>query len=383
MIDGGLLVFLVLGAVGLGWFLGRRERKRSHYYEMGLRHLLNDEPDQAVATLVTELDFEKDSIDTHLALGGLLRRRGELEKAVFVHESVLNKARLDRATRNMVQIELARDYLQAGLLDRAETMSMNLAEENPEYRSESLKVALQVYEQERDWYRAIEIAQQVTGGAQESKIENAISHYCCELAELAIAEDNIEAATDHLTKAIGHNASNPRVSLLQGQVSLSNQDAKAAVRHFERVLVQNPIYVSESLLPLKSAYQLLADPDGYRQYLTQCLDQTPAMAVVLALGQVIEEQEGSEALARFIAHQMQVNPSLRGFVELIEINLVHAEGRLAHNLTLLKDFAEAMVKEKPGYRCNDCGFEGKRMRWHCPSCREWASIEPLLGQDSD
>jgi lipopolysaccharide biosynthesis regulator YciM len=262
-------------------------------------------------------------------------------------------------------------------------MSMNLAEENPEYRSESLKVALQVYEQERDWYRAIEIAQQVTGGAQESKIENAISHYCCELAELAIAEDNIEAATDHLTKAIGHNASNPRVSLLQGQVSLSNQDAKAAVRHFERVLVQNPIYVSESLLPLKSAYQLLADPDGYRQYLTQCLEQTPAMAVVLALGQVIEEQEGSEALARFIANQMQVNPSLRGFVELIEINLVHAEGRLAHNLTLLKDFAEAMVKEKPGYRCNDCGFEGKRMRWHCPSCREWASIEPLLGQDSD
>ncbi|MDA0761666.1 MAG: lipopolysaccharide assembly protein LapB [Proteobacteria bacterium] len=383
MTDWPLLLILLLLAIAVGWYLGRRERKRSHYYEMGLRHLLNDEPDQAVATLVTELDFEKDSIDTHLALGGLLRRRGELEKAVFVHENVLGRARLDQATRHMVEIELARDYLQAGLLDRAEAMSMRLAAENPEYRSESLKVALQVYEQERDWHKAKEIAQQVSGGIEEAGIEQAISHYCCELAELAIAEKNSVDAKAHLTEAIGHDANNSRVSLLQGQLAINENDPESAVRHLERILVQDPIYVSESLLPLRTAYEALENMAGFRGYLEKCLDRSPSIAVVLALGKVISDQEGADALARFIGNQMQANPSLRGFIELIDVNLIDAEGRIAQDLMLLKQFAEAMISDSAAYRCGECGFEGKRMRWHCPSCRHWASIKPMLGQEGD
>jgi len=91
---GLMLLFMV--ALGIGWALGRRERKNSRSYELGLRHLLNEQQDEAVETLVEALRVDQDNIDTHLALGGLLRRRGELEKAVFVHENVLSHARLDQ-----------------------------------------------------------------------------------------------------------------------------------------------------------------------------------------------------------------------------------------------------------------------------------------------
>ena len=143
-------------ALAIGWTLGRRERKQSKSYELGLRHLLNEQQDEAVETLVEALRVDQDNIDTHLALGGLLRRRGELEKAVFVHVNVLKHTRLDQRTRHEVEIELMQNYLQAGLLDRAEDMSVKLALENPQYRKDSLQVTLQVYEQERDWLRCIE-----------------------------------------------------------------------------------------------------------------------------------------------------------------------------------------------------------------------------------
>ena len=378
-----LLLPLILLAIGIGWYLGRRERKGSRYYELGLRHLLNDEPDQAVATLVTELNVDNDNVDTHLALGGLLRRRGELEKAVFVHENILKWARLDQAARHNVQMELARDYLQAGLLDRAESMSMTLAAENPQYRSESLKIALQVYEQERDWHRAIEIAKQVTGGAEEAQIERAISHYLCELAELSMIQKDPESAKDFLVDAIGHFAQNPRVSLLQGRIALEAGDPLAAIRFLERIIEQEPVYVAESMVLLETAHQAMGSEDAYRRYLEHCLTHFPSISVVLALGRVIRDQEGTDALARFIANQMTQNPTLRGFIELIDINLCDAEGAMRQNLHLLKDFAETMIADKPNYRCGDCGFEGKRMRWHCPSCRGWASIRPIFGLEGE
>ena len=123
MLDNWLLYCLVVAAIAIGWWLGRRDRSRPSevvgpdYYE-GLNYLLNEEPDRAVSTFVDNLEVNAETLETHLALGGLLRRRGELDKAVVVHENILSKARLSKVDMLNVQLELARDYLLAGLLDR-------------------------------------------------------------------------------------------------------------------------------------------------------------------------------------------------------------------------------------------------------------------------
>ncbi|HKI74016.1 MAG TPA: lipopolysaccharide assembly protein LapB, partial [Pseudomonadales bacterium] len=151
-----LLYTLMVAAIGIGWWLGRRERVKRpetlgpNYYQ-GLNYLLNEEPDRAVATFIEDLEVNNDTLETHLALGGLLRRRGELEKAVVVHENILAHARLEKDTMLNVQLELARDYLLAGLLDRAEDLLLKLILEPGRIRIESLKLILEIYEQEKDW----------------------------------------------------------------------------------------------------------------------------------------------------------------------------------------------------------------------------------------
>ena len=174
--DNLILYALIVGAIGIGWLLGRRERTKTsetvgpNYYQ-GLNYLLNEEPDRAVTTFIENLEVNSDTLETHLALGGLLRRRGELDKAVVVHENILVHAKLSKNDMQGVQLELARDYLLAGLLDRAEELCVQLSQE-PEtgkpdsIRRESLKITLEIYAREKEWSQAIEVAKLLAvGGA--------------------------------------------------------------------------------------------------------------------------------------------------------------------------------------------------------------------------
>ena len=233
-----------------------------------------------MAALVGELEFLSDNVETHLALGGLLRRRGELAKAVVVHESILSRARLDTKTRHQVQIELARDYLQAGLLDRAEALSIQLARENPRYQTDSLKITLSIYEQEREWQKAIDTAKLMVGGENQEQIDQAISHYYCEQAEQLIETGDIAAARVAISGATGHLAKNPRVSLVQARLELDEGRFEQAIKVLKRLPEQDVDFVPEALLLLKKTYQLGGfDLDDYREFLENCLTKTSSIEI--------------------------------------------------------------------------------------------------------
>ncbi len=192
---------MILAAIGIGWLLGSRDiTKKSKppgakYYN-GLNYLLSEEPDRAVAIFIEDLEVNQETLETHLALGGLLRRRGELEKAVIVHENILTQAQLGKDTMLKVKLELARDYLLAGILDRAEELSLMLSEEDGETRQEGRKITLEIYEQEKEWQQAIEVAQLLAVGADSEKYEKVISHYYCEIAEELLDNGKIESARE-------------------------------------------------------------------------------------------------------------------------------------------------------------------------------------------
>jgi len=379
-----ILWLLFVFAIAAGWGLGRRERKQPRSLELGLRHLLNDQHDQAVAALVGELEFLSDNVETHLALGGLLRRRGELEKAVVVHESILSRARLDTETQHQVQIELARDYLQAGLLDRAEALSIQLARENPRYQTESLKITLSIYEQEREWQKAIDTAKLMVGGENQEQIDEAISHYYCEQAEQLIEAGDIAAARVAISGATGHLAKNPRVSLLQARLELDEGRFEQAIKVLKRLPEQDVDFVPEALLLLKKAYQLGGfDLDDYREFLENCLTKTSSISIVLALAESVKEEQGDEAAAKYIANHLKKTPTIRGLKQLIDLHVENAHGISKQNLYILRSFAEALVADKPAYRCIECGFEGKRLNWRCPSCKKWSSTRPIFGLEGE
>ncbi len=392
--DNWLLYFVIFIAIAIGWWLGRRERTKDtdvvepDYYR-GLNYLLNEEPDRAVSTFLESLEVNEDSLETHLALGGLLRRRGELEKAVMVHENILEQARLSPEATHEVQLELARDFLLAGLLDRAETLCVKLSQEPDDtetgnIRRESLKIILEIYEREREWSQAIEVAKLLVGSDSGERYEKAVSHYYCELAEEYLAKNELEAAREVLREAIGHDVNNPRTSLVRGRIDVQEGLYDDAITALTRIRDQDAVYAPESLETLEQAYRSDGRPEAeLRQYLLSCLEVAPSISIVHLLAKSFRTESGDEAAARFIADYLKQNPTIRGLPQLIDLHIDNATGIAKENLAILRSFAEALVADKPSYRCQKCGFEGKLMRWHCPQCKDWATIRPIVGLEGE
>ena len=392
--DNFILYALIVGAIGIGWLLGRRDRTKTseivgpEYYQ-GLHYLLNEEPDRALTTFIENLEVTNDTLETHLALGGLLRRRGELDKAVVVHENILVHAKLSKHDMQRVQLELARDYLLAGLLDRAEELCVQLSQK-PEtgkpdsVRRDSLKITLEIYELEKEWSQAIEVAKLLAVGGATDQYEKAISHYYCEIAEELLDRNELSSARESVREAIGHDVNNPRASLVRSRIDVKEGHYDQAIAVLTRILDQNPVYLPESLETLGEAYRLGQRPQKeLREYLISCLDLTPSISIVLMLAKSIRDELGDDAVAKFIASHLKENPTIRGLAQLIDLHIDNTDGVAKENLTILRSFADALVADKPAYRCNGCGFEGKRMRWHCPVCKGWATIEPIFGLEGE
>ena len=392
--DNFVLYALIVGAIGIGWLLGRLDRTKTSesvgpkYYH-GLNYLLNEEPDRALTTFIENLEVTDDTLETHLALGGLLRRRGELDKAVVVHENILVHAKLSKHDMQRVQLELARDYLLAGLLDRAEELCVQLSLE-PEtgksgsIRRESLKITLEIYEREKEWSQGIEVAKLLAVGGATDQYERAISHYYCEIAEELLDRNELSGARESVREAIGHDVNNPRASLVRSRIDVKEGHYDQAIAVLTRILDQNPVYLPESLETLEEAYRLGQRPQKeLREYLISCLDLTPSISIVLMLAKSIRDELGDDAVAKFIASHLKENPTIRGLAQLIDLHIDKTQGVAKENLTILRSFADALVADKPAYRCTGCGFEGKQMRWHCPVCKDWATIEPIFGLEGE
>jgi lipopolysaccharide biosynthesis regulator YciM len=394
MMEDWLLYLLIVAAIGIGWWLGRRELSGGpgnvppetlgpNYYN-GLNYLLNEEPDRAVAAFIQELEVNQDTLETHLALGGLLRRRGELEKAVTVHENILAHAQLEKSAMLNVKLELARDYLLAGLLDRAEELSLTLSQESGEIRQQAHRITLEIYEREKEWRQAIEVAKLLAVGDDCKQYEKAISHYYCEIAEDWLNRKDPEKARQAIREAIGHDAVNARASLILGRIDVSEGLYREAIAALTRIKDQEAVYVPESLSQLKIAHEKGGrPPEELRSYLEECLKVVPSISIVLALATSMRDEIGDEAMAKYIANHLKHNPTIRGLTQLIDLHVDNTSGVAKQNLTILRSFAEALVADKPAYRCHECGYEGKKMFWHCPSCKDWATIKPIFGLEGE
>jgi lipopolysaccharide biosynthesis regulator YciM len=387
--DNWLLYPMIVAAIGCGWLLGRRERRdpapghRPHRYA-GLNYLLSEEPDRAVPRFIKDLEVNQDTLDTHLALGALLRRRGEVEKAVVIHENILGHPLFDQEVMQHVQLELARDYLLAGLLDRAEALLLELAEQSGRVKAESLQLIIEIYEREKEWHKAIAVGQRLAVGDDAEKYDLAISHYYCEIAVACLAARDVEGAREALREGIGHDSRNVRTSLLLAGLEIDQQEYAAAVRALLRIKDQNPAYVAESLDMLQQAVQLGgATAKQAQEYLLECLAVSPSISIVLHLAVSIRAAQGDEAMAKFIANHLKKHPTVRGLSQLIDLHIDNTSGIARQNLSILRSFTEALVADKPAYRCHECGFEGKHLHWHCPVCKRWGTITAIFGLEGE
>lgn len=383
------LPFVVL-AFMLGVFLGRKKSDKnttsqsytlSSDYFKGLNYLLNEQTDKAINVFVRMLEVGEETVDTHISLGNLYRQRGEVEQAIKIHQNVIAKPSLSQTKRNDALYELARDFMHAGLLDRAENLFQELVQKQSHVPS-ALKHLLLIYQQEHDWQDAIEIANKLESATNKSCAQQ-VAHFYCELALQNHQSGNSKEALKLVKKALGTDKSSVRASILEGEINASLGNHKAASRAFRRVEQQDPRMISEVLTPLLKSYKELNNTKEIKTYLEHVLNKYGGITSVLLYAQMLQQTADDKSAALFIVETLRKKPSIRGLSSLIDISLGFTKGTAHDNLLILQEITNKLLQNKPKYQCSQCGFSAKSMYWHCPGCKSWSSIKPIKGIEGE
>jgi lipopolysaccharide biosynthesis regulator YciM len=381
-----LLLLLLPVAAFSGWLAARggsqpsketRPGEASPVYFRGLNHLLNEEPDKAIDAFVEMLEVDSDTVETHLALGNLFRRRGEVERAIRIHQNLIARPALTREQRAQALLELGQDYMRAGLFDRAENLFRELKETKLHVQP-ALRNLLVIYEKESDWQACLEVADQLESIIGRKMLLQK-SHYRCELAIAAKAEGRIADASAQLKKALASNRGFVRANHLQAQFAASQGDYPAAVRLLRQTVEQDPAYLPEVLPELVAAFRHLGDLQALRAYLQEVAANHPGMGAELALAELVREEEGDIAAADFLAEQLARTPSLTLLLRSIELNARMPDSQCSRFLEGLRPHVRRLLEQKPLYQCGNCGFAAKTLHWQCPSCRQWGTIKRKAG----
>ncbi len=377
--------FLLLPVAALsGWVIGRRGGERhsdtqvsrlSTTYFRGLNYLLNEQPDKAIELFLHIAELDKDTFETQVALGHLFRKRGEVDRAIRLHQGLVQRPDLSDAQKVQALLALGEDYMRSGLLDRAETVFGDLARID-QRAPQALRHLIGIYQAERDWEKAIENASRFEAATGEP-MGKLIGQFECELADRLRATGDAPGARAAVARAYAADSSSVRAGILEGRIETDAGNDAAAIRAFERAARHDADYLPEILPALLAAYERAGDATGARAFLSEMSEHYRGVSPVLALTRLVEEEEGAAAARAYLAQQLKDRPSVRGEAALIDLTLA-ADADPAATLRDLKHITDQLLVRNPSYRCNRCGFGARSHHWQCPSCKEWGTVKPLL-----
>jgi lipopolysaccharide biosynthesis regulator YciM len=345
-------------------------------YFKGLNFLLNEQPDKAIEVFIKVLEEDSGTVETHLALGSLFRRRGEVERAIRVHQNLIARPTLDKQLRSQALLELGQDYLKAGLFDRAENLFLELAEIRV-HVEQALRFLVQIYQQEKEWDKAIATSRRLARVSGRSQ-DDVIAQYHCERAEQAMLDMRKAEARQYVAEALACDSDCVRGSILLGRIEASEARPHEAIQAWKRVEQQDPLYLGEVANQIAASYRSLNDEAGLYDYFSGVLQRHADVSVMLALADTVKNRDGVDAAEDFVATWLRKQPSVHGLHRLIELNIVDADAATRSDLILLRGIIERLMQQQLGYSCQQCGFRGKTLHWQCPGCQRWNTVKPLL-----
>jgi lipopolysaccharide assembly protein B len=364
-------ILLLLVGVGLGFWLARRKppvpqtASLNEHYFAGLNFLLNEESDKALEVFLRMVEVDNDTVETHLALGSLYRRRGETDRAIRVHENVMARQSLNPEHRQHAMFALGEDYFRAGLFDRAEQMFLRLAEQ-PGRRIAALRHLVRIYEQQGDWEQAVSAYTRLQELASPEH-PTAIAHYYCELAEQARQRGDSAAALELLQRVRGEQRNFPRSALLRADIAWDQGDAQLAEQLCRRVVELHP-----QLLPLVLQRYARTLQSGAPRFKPPVASDAGARAELAAAGIVAGLENEAfvlECLPDFIRRDANLSDLIPG--------LAGDPGELTRAQRLaLAGAMGRILRRGMRYRCIECGLPTTAHAWQCPACRSWDTLAP-------
>lgn len=378
------LFLLIFCAILIGWLLGRWQpfsadsqnssnNRLSETYAKGLNYLLAEDSDNAIKIFTDLVEVNRDTIEIHIALGNLFRSKGEVDRAIKVHQNLLARPNLTRKQRHMAIAELANDYLKAGLLDRAEKLYREMIELRSDTR-EAYRRLLDLYITEKSWQEAADCAHMLFR-IGEPDADIVYSQCLCEVAEQAIANANNRLARKSLDKALEVAPGCVRASLLLIGLLLGSDKPAAARKIFQRITRQSPEFME---LYIEPARQLYPGKEAivYQEFLQEQYRKHPSTRLAMAL---LENYASNNDIARareFLSQILQQSPSFEAFEFALRF-LKSDPAQFDDTWDKMSRFLKTVREKKSEFNCSRCGYESHAIQWLCPSCRNWASMKPV------
>jgi len=367
-------------AAATGWYVAYKHYKNSanqsnldhSKYFQGLNHLVNEQSDKAVDVFVNLLEVDSETIEVHLALGTLFRKRGEVEKAIRLHQNLMARPELEHVIRLNVLNELGMDYMHAGLLDRAESLFLEL-EQHTDHRLNVIKQLLSIYQQEKEWLKAIRYAQKLKH-VDSAPQHVLLAHLHCELALMLINIDDEKEAKSNLKKALRYDPLCVRSNLLNAEIKLNNKKHKLALEHLMAIKQQNinfvPVFLDMFILCFnelnkhKEKLQFLATVES--EINSDLLTNTFVLALI--------EQKGRENAVVFLKNKLSEGPRLS---DLTMLSSMLVDKSSDSDIKTVSDALTALYEQHMHFLCNRCGFESEKLNWMCPRCNHWGTVTPV------
>lgn len=372
----------------LGWIAARIDIKHLLHesramplsYFRGLNFLLNEQPDKAIESFIEVVKVDPQTIDLHFALGSLFRRQGEIDRAIRMHQNLLDRSDLPADKRQAAMFELAQDFHRAGLLDRAEELFARL--DGTSFEHPSIGFLLSIYEQEKDWPKAIATTRRMEAIAKQP-YHKEIAHYDCELAQAALLRNDYAAARGFIDQALAEYKACARATMLLGDLHAQQGNYGEAIAAWERIEMQNPAFLALVAERMADAYQKIGEGEQGLRVLRSYQAQTPSLDMLNTVFALTLAIDGPEAAAALIKDELAKNPTLLGLDRLLEAQLLAAPAERRHDLELVKQLVGQHIKRLGMYKCDQCGFRAKQYYWRCPGCGKWETYSPRRTETPD
>ncbi|OEY67272.1 lipopolysaccharide assembly protein LapB [Marinobacter sp. X15-166B] len=381
---------LLTAAVALGWLAGRFGRSgvqsRQVISDEGsvrdrLQFLFTNYSDQAVENFVESLAVNSDTVSLHLSIGAHFRHKGETDRAIVIHQNLLARPELPTRYSPQVTMELALDYLAAGLLDRAEALLHELMGDS-DYGHRAAMQLIEVYQQQKEWANARKVAVALQGKSQDPGIKTMLAHITCELAEEAIARDDRWGAQKYVKEALDYDRACARASFIMATLLQRQGSYKDATAQYFKVFEQNPEFGSDAVDGVMAIEREHGDPRKLVRRLRKLYARWPSTTLLLALVKCVEQASTRPVAIELLREELEKRPSVGGLLRLVEM-AGYEKGMTTDEGRLISRIGEMLLINRPVYRCVSCGFSGQQLHWLCPSCKQWETVRPIQGVEAE
>lgn len=379
-----LLGFPLFFAVG--WLAARIDIKQvvtesrtvPDSYFRGLNFLLNEQPDKALDAFLEVVKLDPETIDLHFTLGALFRKRGELDRAIRMHENLLERETLAEEDRLKALVELGQDYLKAGLLDRSEEVFTRLLE--TPFAGQARRYLLEINVQVKDWRKAIQAAGDLD--RQSARPMSAeIAHFHCELAALDMVKGNNADAQKHLDEALAIHRQCTRANIMLGDLQAGQGRHEDALATWRLIESQSPAHMVLVVDRMLENFRKLGRLEEGLDWLKGLLTRHPSLDMFNTLYHAVMEAQGAEAAYQLARDELRRNPSLHALERLAEAELITAPEDRREVIQNAKSLIQRHVQRLTRYHCGSCGFKASQFFWRCPACGRWDSFDPARHEE--